>query len=322
MSNPWGKGGENMSINPHIKGYTLVTTADGNYQAINESTGEIHDVEQTFVIKGSVIVPPEQQEEEREALMRKIEYWKRKQQRELRKTRNLPLGNFFFVVSDADFSDIMPEVIAKLVYLSTYMDYNNQLMLTQRTPMKYNDLSVVLGVSNATVWRFWNAVSPKYIYKDKEGGLYVNGKIFKRGKMQTKEYVMWQQCYINGIRTLYKALDMRNHKHFGYLFKLLPYVNVEHNILCWNPWEEDLDKIKPMTLFEFCEEIGYDYSHLDELLSIYRSMRFEVNGKHERFFAIVYDGRYRINARMFVNPRIMYNGNNYINVQNLGIFCS
>ena len=38
-------------------------------------------------------------------------------------------------------------------------------------------------------------------------------------------------------------------------------INLEHNILCHNPLAEDLDLIKPMTLYEFGDIIGYNKSH-------------------------------------------------------------
>ena len=68
------------------------------------------------------------------------------------------------------------------------------------------------------------------------------------------------------------------HTNLGYIFKLIPYVNCEYNIICHNPLEKDLDLIEPMTVGEFCEAIGYDKTNASRLIKIYNEIIFEVDG--------------------------------------------
>lgn len=73
------------------------------------------------------------------------------------------------------------------------------------------------------------------------------------------------------MRKLYIMVQPSQHKHLGYLFKMLPYVNLEYNVLCHNPLESNLDDIQLMTVSEFCGAIGYDISNWHRLNKIYKT---------------------------------------------------
>jgi hypothetical protein len=110
-------------------------------------------------------------------------------------------------------------------------------------------------------------------------------------------------------------------KQLGYVFKLLPYINYTYNILCYNPSETDLDAVERVTISDFCKITSYDISHLNKLLSAYNSIHIEVNGKPEHFISMVNDGTRRKDARIFINPHVIYSGTAYDHVKDLGSFC-
>ena len=102
---------------------------------------------------------------------------------------------------------------------------------------------------------------------------------------------------------------------------MLPFINIEYNMLCKNPLEENLDDVEVLTVKEFCEIIGYDYSQISRLANIYKQITFDVKGRQERFCSFVTDGLDLANGQIFVNPRILYSGTDYVKVQVLGKFC-
>ncbi len=299
-----------------LKGYEYIVDAFGGTKAVQRSTGEITETVWVCVPIGSQIRTPEN-------IVAQSGYLKLKEQNELRRLSNKDLGKFFFISNDEDFDDLLPQTVTRLIYLNTYTHFgDNKLMLTERTLMKRKDLAKILGVSKAVVTKFWQAVSPKYIQEQDDGLIFTNTDIFiKRKLSQRGKYNPYQKFYINGIRTLYKATNISNHKHLGYIFKMLPFINLEYNVLCKNPMEKDLDKIELLSLVEFCNIIGYNISQLNRLLNIYNSIKFNVNGKQENFCAFTYDGLDRKKSRIFVNPHILYNGTNYSQVKVLGAFC-
>lgn len=300
-----------------MQGYEYMTDEDtGKVMAIRRATGEITEAVLCCLPVGTISYTPESQELYKE---RK----EQEQKKHLRRETNKPLGDFYFIPTSEQFANIAPETVTRLIYLNSFVGYDdNKLMLTQRTPMKHRDLAEILNVSKSTITRFWKEISPAYITESDSGLIFSNNIIFKRGSIKNaKEYLQYQKIYINGVRKLYEATERNNHRQLGYLFKLLPFINLEYNMLCYNPLETDIEKIEFVSIADFCKMIGYDIAHLNKLMSIYRSIQFDVGGRCERFCAITYDGINKNNTKIFVNPHILYCGSDYNKVEILGAFC-
>lgn len=304
-------------IRTELQGYDYITDGTtGKIYAVHRATGEVTEAIKCEAPTGSIFYTPEDQE-------RYEERKKKAEQKHLRRVLNSPLGNFYFVPMKEQFKDLSPESVTRLIYLNTYIRYNdNKLMLSERKEMKRKDLPKILNISNSTAIRFWKEVSPTYLIERDGGLLFTNPKSFKRGQIkQTAEEIRYQKFYIDGVRKLYEATEGKSHKQLGYLFKLLPFINIEFNLLCFNPLETELEKIELISMEDFCNLIDYDVSHLDRLLYVYRNTYFNVNGNKERFCAVTYDGINKKTAKVFINPHILYSGMDYKRVEILGAFC-
>lgn len=296
-------------------GYDYWKDGNSNLWATDRTTGEVMPATKIVAPVGSHFYTPQDQERYKKWL---------KDQEEKKKQRRTSheLGRHFFVPSNQDFPDVRPQSVTRLIYLATYSDYSdrgNKLKLTQKTDMHYDDLKRVLGLSKDAVKDFWDEVSPAYIVKDNDGLMFTEKSVFIRGKLD--KGTSYHKMYIEWIRILYATAPKCKHKHLGYLFQMLPYVNVEFNVLCHDPFEKNLNQINYMTPNEFCRQIGLDESNLHRLLKTYRELRFDVNGKPERVCSVVYDGVNRGNGKMFINPHILYSGAEYERVEILGEFC-
>lgn len=218
---------------------------------------------------------------------------------------------YYFVKSDSKFDGISPAMVTRLIYLSTYAGYGNSvLMLTAKTKMKRVDLPDILGLSQRHTANFWNEVSPQYVSEDEDGYLILNDNVFKRGRLKRKQSIPYQQFYIDGVRKLYEAANGKYHKQLGYLFSMLPFISVEYNLICHNPYEKDMDKVNLMSIAEFCNEIGYDKSNIGRLKRIYNAVRFDVEGRQERFCTMIYNGIDENSAKICINPNVLYAGTN------------
>lgn len=266
---------------------------------------------------GSIYYTPEQQLNYRKRKVYEIE-------KSIRRQMANPLGRFYFILSDERFNGLSSETVARLIYLNTFINYeNNRLMLSERKPMRRKDLSEVLRVSKSTVSRFWNDISPKYIVEGENGYMFSNREIFKRGRLSKQQYVTYQKVYIEGVRKLYSVTDRKYHRHLGYFFKLLPFINVEYNLLCCpdSVMKTRIEDIELISISDFCKWIDYDVKHLNDLVSTYRNISFDVEGKQERFCTLIYDGVNKKSAKICINPHILYNGSDYNKVEVLGAFC-
>ena len=279
----------------------------GKYSILDNETGEkIGEIN-----SGDVIISAKERK-------RKYEMKKRRESRYRSKGER-----YIFVNATFDFSDLPPSIVTKLIYLSTYADYNNSLVanVKSKTAIKRCDLPKILGVSKRTSERFWESVKDKYVQEDENGALWLNDSIFKRGKLKNKTAVEYQQFYFNGIRALYKSAKGKNHNHLGYLFQLIPLINREWNVLCKNPLETELDNVQLITVKDFCTYIGYrNISDISKLKKIYDAVEFDVQGKKQKFCAFTYTGINNGKAKICINPEVLYVGSNKGRVEVLKLF--
>lgn len=271
---------------------------------VNGSSGEI--VGKIPLV--SKIVTPQQTEVRKKYTCRQNTY-------RVRKDANSELGYFYFVYHEHRLGNISAETVGRLIYLLSYIDYDNKFMLKKNCQMKKSDLQEVLHVSRATMNRFWNEIKGLYI-EEKDEGLVLTCSDIIRGKINDKQR-LFQKFYIKYIRDLYNATKSTNHRYLGYIYQIMPYINFEYNVLCKNPLETDMEKIELLTLAELCDRIGYDKSNAHKLEKIYDSITFNVNGHKEYLLSFV---KNRGATKMFVNPHIIYAGSNYNQVKVLGLF--
>lgn len=279
-------------------GYRYV---DG-HSILNENTGEVEEAICVMAPYNTSFSTPEDKVRNKKAKERRINHeinrWRGKEK-------------YYFVRSDISFSGISPAMVTRLIYLSTYTNFSdNTLMLTRKTKMQRKDLSNVIGLSERHTANFWKEIYPAYVTENEEGFLKLNDDIFKRGRLKRKSFTAYQQFYDMGVRKLYEAANGKYHKQLGYLFKLLPFINVEYNLVCRNPFETDVEKLELLSIAEFCKLIGFDVSHIDRLLKVYNTVRFVVNGRQERFCTMIYNGIDECNAKICINPSVFYAGTN------------
>ena len=210
---------------------------------------------------------------------------------------------------------IRPEDMTKLIYLSTYMDYENRLMNDDNVPVDKEEMMTLLRASRNTFSKFFKSITDAGILKKHQRGYYyLNDEIFARGAITDKpisKSIM--RLYIKGIRKIYKESFMFEHHLLSYLFRAIPFVNINYNILCHNPQERDYNKIEPMLFSEFCEKVGYKPENERKLKNKIKELRIG----HLPVFNFVenVDGRF-----CFINPHIYYSGNKHEEVMVLGEF--
>lgn len=288
-----------------------------NLAVIDIDTGEIiHEQAEGIIITT---------QEERARRRKQAE--KREMMQMVRSARLTEFGRFFFTSRDTEYWDLSPETFVRLIYLNTFIGYADKksncipLMRTAKTPLMFDDLASELGLSKSTVRRFWGDVSPKYLSVDDNGVVYANRQFFMRGRLNIKGGYSYQKCFVDGIRNMYRRMERKKDKHLGYVLRLIPYMSVEYNIICENPEEADIKKIKPITLIEICDLIGFDFRHVSRLLDTFKNTRIPVGEHEESVIGIVSDGGDIADAKVYINPHVIYAGNHPEKVEILGAFC-
>ena len=211
---------------------------------------------------------------------------------------------------------IQPDELTKLIYISTYMGYNNRLMVSEDESMTKKQMREILRVSEDTFHKFYTSLTNTGILsEDIDKCLYLNTSIFKRGTIKDVKDIDCNRTrlYIKSIRSLYTQAKISEHKLLSYLFQAIPFVNVNYNILCFNPLENDLQKVKPMIMKDFCVIIGYSQDNDRRLKTKLKGLRLQ----QLPVFSFVdnADGLF-----CYINPNVYYAGNKWEEVKVLGRF--
>lgn len=210
---------------------------------------------------------------------------------------------------------ITPDQLTKLIYLSTFIDYNNRLMIDKDKHMTREDMQEVLKVRERTFKTFWSAmIKTKILIVDSYNkSLYLNESLFRRGTIEINEDENKIRLYYKGVRALYEKAKLTEHKFLSYLFQAIPFINRDYNIISHNPFESDIELVQPMQMSEYCRIINYDYDNARKLKGKMKALT--VNGKH--VFSFVDNGN---GLFCFVNPLVYYAGNRWDEVEVLAKF--
>ena len=154
--------------------------------------------------------------------------------------------------------------VAMLFYLATFDGYGGYLT-TGKKPVLRKQLPKILSVTETTAYRFWKSLFKAGIAtEDAEGKLSLNEEYFQIGSLERKTVAVLKEqemylsrAYVKSIRDLYEASQPGTRNCLGHLFQILPFVNREYNIVCYNPLETELEKIRPMSFGEVCEAIRH-----------------------------------------------------------------
>lgn len=199
--------------------------------------------------------------------------------------------------------NIKDQSLVRLIYLSTICDYDG--ILPPKSVIKKK-----LKLSDKYWSYFFKEMrSNDLILEDEEtGALCLNKDFFIKGSLkEMSDKCDCTRLFCNFIQDVYDACDnIKSINQISYLYKLIPFVNRRTNIVCYNPKEQDPEKVYPITLGEFCDMIGYSRKNARRLVSDLLSLK--CNGQNLIGFFVT--NLNQTSWKIIVNPRIYYGGQN------------
>jgi hypothetical protein len=160
-------------------------------------------------------------------------------------------GNFYFNFYSKPLSIISPQMLVRFLYTCCFMDYENRLINSDKTPMNLDNLREILNLKYSEFYKT-KVTLFKYgllILGDDEK-LRVNRSYCKKGISKSKEKV---RVFEDALKDLYMNSLPREHVQLALLYLLLPYINFSMNICCANPTERDPLKLETYTLKELAK---------------------------------------------------------------------
>lgn len=239
-------------------------------------------------------------------------------------------GDFAWSVYDTAkilMPDLKPATLTRLMLLVTYMDYDNVLIRDDGVRMNLGNVRDILRVSDRTLYNIVNELKATGIMNFGDI-ITVNPLVFCRGRQNRIEQSMLYQdekmiarLYRNGVRALYNSAKAGSAKKLSYIFRIMPFVNREYNIVCFNPLETASNRIRPIPLGDLSEIVGYGRSHASKFQSLLLDPVFETGAGETRAVRYVSGDKIGIEHHcLFINPEVYYGGSRHNEVNVLGRF--
>ncbi|WP_245640437.1 helix-turn-helix domain-containing protein [Neobacillus massiliamazoniensis] len=147
-----------------------------------------------------------------------------------------------------------------LLILLCYMEYESgRLKLTRK------ELPRALGTSESTFIRLWKEMYSYGIISEKNGEFYVNPYFHFSGQPKHNRVIKLFKT------TLKQLKDQLTASELGFLYKLLPYVHYDTNMICANPFT-DPENIQFLNKTQIALLVGMDEKKTSKLLDKLRKI--------------------------------------------------
>jgi hypothetical protein len=202
--------------------------------------------------------------------------------------------------------------LARLMFIGTYVSYDEGsdasygiLKHPNGVVIDKKALRDLLKISRPAFNTFYTKLQYEGILAETDAGLAMNPSVFYRGE-NVKGIVgdmQYTRLFRQTVRDLYVMYDGKQTKKLGAIYAVLPYVNFNYNVLCLNPSEVQAEKVKPLTIGELAEILGYESDK--KLAKTLREIKHEGNA----VFGFFEDTEDRRKKKIVVNPYVIYAGN-------------
>jgi hypothetical protein len=197
--------------------------------------------------------------------------------------------------------------LARLMFVGTYTGYRTgRLQHDNGRVIDKKALEVLVGISRNKFAEFYRKLVNEEILQEVDGELFVNPTVFYRGPIKDIGYKLDEyrhtRLFRKTVRELYEKYTGRATTQLAVIYAVLPFLNFDTNVVCFNPKETNDDEIKPMNLENLAALLHYQDTH--KLKRALESVK--IDGQPVFWLPQnVHDKRQR---RIIVNPRIVFAG--------------
>ena len=241
---------------------------------------------------------------------------KKKLDAEFRTLQQEYLGYFvFFIFENIDkLTEILSDAdLMRFLYLGTYTKRDGHLKFENGNIITKKHVKGILKSSDTVFKVFWrNVIDNKLIIIEDDSSLLINLDYFYRGSQ--KEYYKltdekmgntFTRLYIETTRSLYENSVQRALKKLSIIYKILPYISWQYNVVCTNPKETCKSKIEALTIQDISNILRYDKTNISKFKQELHDLKYEGNSIFIRI------GKTKDVNQDFVivNPQFYYRGN-------------
>lgn len=188
-----------------------------------------------------------------------------------------------------------------LTQLASKMDTDNLLMRNSRTPFdKSTLLNVIASSKNAgyVCLKKWKEAGLLF---EKDNKFYFNPDIVRKGSLPDNISSEKMRIAYDGVWAVATEVSFRR---LSMLTSLIPYLNLEHNIISDDTFEWNWENVTPLSDLEIAERLGLLPSSAKRIPTYLLEPVITIRG-HRQPMVKLLDDKY------VVNPRIFYGGSHF-----------
>jgi hypothetical protein len=197
--------------------------------------------------------------------------------------------------------------LARLMFVGTYTGYRNgRLQHDNGRVIDKKSLETLVGMSRNKFSEFYRKLISEDILQENNGELFVNPAVFYRGPIKESGYQLDEyrhtRLFRKTVRDLYELYKGRKTGQLAVIYAVLPFLNFNTNVVCFNPKENNEDELRPMNLENLSALLGYkDTQKLKRALD-------SVKIDNQRVFWLPQNVNDKRQKRIVVNPRVVFAG--------------
>lgn len=220
---------------------------------------------------------------------------------------------FMFYKTLQNFNELIPGLnkpdIARLLFLSTYVSFeDNKIQFDNGKEISNNDMIELLKLNKGSYSKFIKKlIDNNILLVDENKNKYLSHSFCKYGSIDVKKMKEHEIGYIRlfrgTVRNMFNKTPTRELGRLATIYMILPYINLAHNVVSYNPEEEDIEKVVPMPLVELTNMLEYtDHSK-------FRQSLYNIKIRGNSAFAFILTDNDKRAMKMIVNPDIVFAGN-------------
>ncbi|MCL1700822.1 hypothetical protein [Lysinibacillus sp. Bpr_S20] len=233
-------------------------------------------------------------------------------------------GGFVFALfkSNSSILDRLPllskQDIARLMYIATFTHYHTgRLQKGDGTVITTDTFPALVRLTKQRATEYLNRlIDSNVVTVSQYNELLMSKEYFLRGTVKDIESksINYTRLFKKTVRDLFQNASSREITHLSTIYMTLPYINLYHNVISYNPHENDPYMVRAMDTKILANELGYkSYNKLTTMLN-----KLTINDK--KVFNYYTDINDRRKRNIVVNPDVVYAGNSAKQLESVKVF--
>jgi len=233
-------------------------------------------------------------------------------------------GGFVFALfkSNLNILDRLPllskQDVARLIYIATFTHYHTgRLQKGDGTVITTDTFPTLVKLTKRRATEYLNRlIDSKVVTVSQFNEIIISKEFFIRGtiKDSSDENINYTRLFKKTVRDLFQQASTREIAHLSTIYMTLPYINLYHNVISYNPQENDVYMVRAMDTKVLSDKLGYkSYNKLTAMLN-----KITISDKNVfNYYTDINDKRKK---NIVVNPDVVYGGNDSRQLESVKVF--